>query len=487
MDFEKALKLMVTRRVFFSRTSVGIGTAALASLVDPQLFAATEGIDPKTGGLVGLPHFPPKAKRVIFLHQSGAPSQIELYDYKPKLENLRGTELPASVRMGQRITGMTSGQDSLPVAPSIFKFNQCGKSGTWISELLPHTGKIVDEITLIRTVNTDAINHDPGITFIQTGFQQPGRPSMGSWVSYGLGSENQNLPAFVVLLSQANSLNADQPLFSRLWGSGFLPSRYQGVRFRSGGDPVLYLADPPGVDRATRRQMLDSVSQLNQLHEKEFEDPEIDTRVTQYEMAYRMQTSVPSLMDLTDEPNQIFEMYGPDSRKAGTYAANCLLARRLAERGVRFIQLYHRGWDQHNDLPRDIQLQAKGTDQASAALIMDLKQRGMLDETLVVWGGEFGRTVYSQGKLTANNYGRDHHPRCFSMWLAGGGIKAGVVYGETDDFCYNVVKDPVPIHDLQATILRCLGIDHTRLTYKFQGRDFRLTDIAGEVLSRIMV
>jgi Protein of unknown function (DUF1501) len=454
--------------------------------MNPQLFAAAEGIDPKTGGQAGLPHFPPKAKRVIFLHQSGAPSQIELFDYKPLLENMRGTELPASVRMGQRITGMTSGQDSLPVAPSIYKFSQCGKSGTWISELLPHTSKIVDDITIIRTMNTDAINHDPGITFIQTGFQQPGRPSMGAWVSYGLGSENQNLPAFVVLLSQANALNADQPLFSRLWGSGFLPSRYQGVRFRSGSDPVLYLQDPPGVDRDTRRRMLDALSQLNQRREGEFEDPEIDTRVTQYEMAYRMQTSVPSLMDMKEEPDHIFEMYGPDSRKPGTYAANCLLARRLAERGVRFIQLYHRGWDQHNDLPRDIQLQAKGTDQPSAALIMDLKQRGMLDDTLVVWGGEFGRTVYSQGKLTPTNYGRDHHPRCFSMWLAGGGVKAGLVHGETDDYCYNVVKDPVHIHDLQATILRCLGIDHTRLTYKFQGRDFRLTDVAGEVVTPIL-
>ena len=487
MDFEKALKLMMTRRTFFSRSSVGIGTAALASLMNPQLFAAADGIDPKTGGLAGLPHFPPKAKRVIFLHQSGAPSQIELFDYKPQLENMRGTELPASVRMGQRITGMTSGQDSLPVAPSIYKFSQCGKSGAWISELLPHTSKIVDDITIIRTMNTDAINHDPGITFIQTGFQQPGRPSMGAWVSYGLGSENQNLPAFVVLLSQANALNADQPLFSRLWGSGFLPSRYQGVRFRSGSDPVLYLQDPPGVDRDTRRRMLDALSQLNQRREGEFEDPEIDTRVTQYEMAYRMQTSVPSLMDMKEEPDHIFEMYGPDSRKPGTYAANCLLARRLAERGVRFIQLYHRGWDQHNDLPRDIQLQAKGTDQPSAALIMDLKQRGMLDDTLVVWGGEFGRTVYSQGKLTPTNYGRDHHPRCFSMWLAGGGVKAGLVHGETDDYCYNVVKDPVHIHDLQATILRCLGIDHTRLTYKFQGRNFRLTDVAGEVATPILV
>ena len=486
MDIRKEMKLMMTRRVFFSRTSVGIGTVALASLFNPRLLTAADAIDPKTGGLVGLPHFAPKAKRVIFLHQSGAPAQMELFDYKPQLENMRGTELPASVRMGQRITGMTSGQDSLPVAPSIYKFSQYGKSGTWISELLPHTGKIVDDITLIRTMYTEAINHDPAITFIQTGFQQPGRPSMGSWVSYGLGSENQNLPAFVVLLSQANALNVDQPLFSRLWGSGFLPSRYQGVRFRSSGDPVLYLADPPGVDKTTRRRMLDTVAQLNQRREQEFGDPEIDTRLAQYEMAYRMQTSVPSLMDLKSEPDHIFEMYGPDSRKAGTYASNCLLARRLAERGVRFIQLYHRGWDQHNDLPRDISLQAKGTDQASAALIQDLKQRGMLDDTLVIWGGEFGRTVYSQGKLTPTNYGRDHHPRCFSMWLAGGGIKGGVVHGETDDYCYNIVKDPVHIHDLQATILHCLGIDHTKLTYKFQGRHFRLTDVSGEVVTKIL-
>jgi hypothetical protein len=486
MDFEKEFRLQMTRRVFFSRTSVGIGAAALASLFNPRLFAAGEALDPKTGGLVGLPHFAPKAKRVIFLHQSGAPSQMELFDYKPQLENLRGTELPASVRMGQRITGMTSGQDSLPVAPSIFKFHQCGQSGAWISDLLPYTGKIVDDIALIRTMHTEAINHDPAITFIQTGFQQPGRPSLGSWVSYGLGSENQNLPAFVVLLSQANALNVDQPLFTRLWGSGFLPSRYQGGRFRSSGDPVLYLADPAGVDRTSRRRMLDAVAQLNRKREQAFGDPEIDTRLAQYEMAYRMQTSVPSLMDLSNEPDHIFEMYGPDSRKAGTYAANCLLARRLAERGVRFIQLYHRGWDQHNDLPRDIQLQAKGTDQPSAALIQDLKQRGMLDETLVIWGGEFGRTVYSQGKLTPTNYGRDHHPRCFAMWLAGGGIKGGVVYGETDDYCYNIVKDPVHIHDLQATILHCLGIDHTKLTYKFQGRWFRLTDIAGEVVTKIL-
>ena len=486
MDVEKEFKLMMTRRTLFARASVGIGTAALASLLNPDLFAETAEIDPKTGGLKGLPHFTPKAKRVIFLHQSGAPSQIELFDYKPQLDKLHATELPASVRMGQRITGMTSGQTTLPVARSIFKFNQHGQSGTWISELLPHHGKIVDDIALIRTMHTEAINHDPAITFIQTGFQQPGRASMGSWVSYGLGSDNQNLPAFVVLISQANALNVDQPLFSRLWSSGFLPSRYQGVRFRTGSDPVLYLADPPGIDRTDRRNILDAVEKINRLRAEAFGDPEITTRITQYEMAYRMQTSVPSLMDLSDEPEHTFELYGPDSRKPGTYAANCLLARRLAERGVRFIQLYHRGWDQHNDLPRDISLQAKGVDQGSAGLILDLKQRGLLDDTLVIWGGEFGRTVYCQGKLTDTNYGRDHHPRCFSIWMAGGGIKKGVTLGKTDDYCYNIVEDPVHIHDLQATILHCLGVDHTKLTYKYQGRHQRLTDIGGEVVKTLL-
>ena len=486
MDIEKEFKLMMTRRTLFARASVGIGTAALASLLNPDLFAETAEIDPKTGGLKGLPHFTPKAKRVIFLHQSGAPSQIELFDYKPQLDKLHATELPASVRMGQRITGMTSGQTTLPVARSIFKFNQHGQSGTWISELLPHHGKIVDDIALIRTMHTEAINHDPAITFIQTGFQQPGRASMGSWVSYGLGSDNQNLPAFVVLISQANALNVDQPLFSRLWSSGFLPSRYQGVRFRTGSDPVLYLADPPGIDRSDRRNILDAVEKINRLRAEVFGDPEITTRITQYEMAYRMQTSVPSLMDLSDEPEHTFELYGPESRKPGTYAANCLLARRLAERGVRFIQLYHRGWDQHNDLPRDISLQAKGVDQGSAGLILDLKQRGLLDDTLVIWGGEFGRTVYCQGKLTDTNYGRDHHPRCFSIWMAGGGIKKGVTLGKTDDYCYNIVEDPVHIHDLQATILHCLGVDHTKLTYKYQGRHQRLTDIGGEVVKTLL-
>jgi hypothetical protein len=482
------LTLAMTRRTFFRRSTAGVavGIPALAALLDRDGYAAEPLRDPKTGGLAGFPNFAPTAKRVIFLHQSGAPSQIELFDYKPKLAQWHGTELPGSVRMGQRITGMTSGQSSFPVAPSTFKFSQAGKSGVWVSELLPHTARIVDDITIVKTIYTEAINHDPAITFIQTGFQQPGRPSMGAWVSYGLGSENQNLPAFVVLISQANALNPDQPLFSRLWGNGFLPSKYQGVKFRSSGDPVLYLSNPPGISATTRRRMLDGIAKLNGLLSAEYGDPEIETRVTQYEMAYRMQTSVPELTDLSKEPDSVFEMYGPDSRKPGTYAANCLLARRLAERGVRFVQLYHRGWDQHNDLPRDIALQAKGVDQASAALVQDLKQRGMLDDTLVVWGGEFGRTVYCQGKLTATNYGRDHHPRCFTMWMAGGGVKRGFTLGETDDYSYNVLHDPVHIHDVQATILHCLGIDHTRLTYKFQGRYFRLTDVAGQVADKVL-
>ncbi len=478
----------ITRRHFFRRSPAGIaiGIPALATLLGDDGFAADSTTDPKTGGLAGLPHFPPKAKRVIFLHQSGAPSQMELFDYKPNLVKSQGVELPDSVRMGQRITGMTSGQSSFPVAPSIFKFNRYGRSGTWISELLSHHGKIVDDITIIKSTYTEAINHDPAITFVQTGFQQPGRPSMGAWVTYGLGSENQNLPAFVVMVSQANALNPDQPLFSRLWGSGFLSSRYQGVKFAASGDPVLYLSNPPGVPSPTRRRMLDGIAKLNRLLAEKYGDPEIDTRVAQYEMAYRMQTSVPDLMDLSKEPESTFELYGPDSRKPGTYAANCLLARRLAERGVRFIQLYHRGWDQHNDLPRDIALQCRGVDQPSAALVLDLKQRGMLDDTLVVWAGEFGRTVYCQGKLTATNYGRDHHPRCFAIWMAGGGIQRGLSIGKTDDYSYNVLEDPVHVHDLQATILHCLGIDHLRLTYKFQGRYFRLTDVAGNVVKKIL-
>lgn len=475
--------LFLTRRQLFGLTAKGMGIAALASLLNQDGVSAAQE---RSGGLPGLPHFPPKVKRVIFLHQSGGPSQIETFDYKPALEKLHGTELPDSVRQGQRITGMTSGQSAFPCVKSLFKFSQHGQSGMWISELLPYTAKVADELTVIKTVNTEAINHDPAITFIQTGFQQPGRPSFGSWASYGLGSENQNLPAFIVLLSTAHALNTDQPLFSRLWSSGFLPSNYQGVRLRGGATPVLYLDNAPGIDPTNRRQMLDAVAQLNRLKHEAFGDPEIETRIAQYEMAYRMQTSVPDLMDLSKEPAQVIDMYGPEARKPGTYAANCLLARRLAERGVRFIQLYHRGWDQHNDLPRDLSLQCKGTDQPTAALIQDLKQRGMLDDTLVVWGGEFGRTVYCQGKLTEVNYGRDHHPRNFVMWLAGGGLKKGLSLGETDDFSYNIVSDPVHVHDVQATILHLLGIDHKRLTYKFQGRHFRLTDVHGELVDKVL-
>ncbi len=474
----KEIPVLETRRHFFSRLSTGLGVTALASLLNPKLMA--------TGGLDGLPHFAPKAKRVIFLHQSGAPSQMETFDYKPALDKFHGQELPDSVRMGQRITGMTSGQSSFPVAKSVFKFKQYGESGAWVSELLPYHGRIVDDICIVKSMHTDAINHDPAITFIQTGSEQPGRPSMGAWVSYGLGSENGDLPAFVVLLVQQSGLNNDQPLFSRLWGSGFLPSRYQGVKFRGGAEPVLYLSDPPGLSREQRRRMLDVTGELNRQRMKEFLDPEIETRIEQYEMAYRMQASVPSLMDLSSEPESTFELYGEEARKPGTYAAACLQARRLAERDVRFIQIYKRGWDQHGDLPRDIALQCKSVDQSSAALVQDLKQRGMLDDTLVIWAGEFGRTVYCQGKLTPENYGRDHHPRCFSIWLAGGGIKPGIVVGETDDHGYNITEDPIHVHDLQATILHCLGIDHKRLTFKYQGRDFRLTDVHGNLAKKLM-
>ncbi len=477
MNYEYLMRLALTRRQLFGRTATGIGAMALGSLLDAA---------PRAGGLDGFPNFAPKAKRVIYLHQSGGPSQLDLFDYKPQLKKFQATELPDSVRRGQRITGMTSGQSSLPVASSLFKFKQYGKSGTWASELIPHTAKIVDDLTIVKTMNTDAINHDPAITFIQSGSQIPGRPSLGAWVSYGLGSENANMPAFVVLLSQSNTPNNDQPLFSRLWGSGFLPSTHQGVKFRSSGDPVLYLSDPAGIDRSTRRTMLDAISKLDKMRSEAYGDPEIETRISQYEMAYRMQTSVPELMDLSKEPESTFQLYGPDARKPGTYAANCLLARRMAERNVRFIQLYHRGWDQHAELPSHIAMQCKGTDQASAALVIDLKQRGLLDDTLIVWGGEFGRTVYCQGKLTETNYGRDHHPRCFTMWFAGGGMKPGTVLGETDDYSYNIVSDPVHVHDMQATILHCLGIDHKRLTYKFQGRHFRLTDVHGELVKQIL-
>jgi hypothetical protein len=490
MDPHQELPLLLTRRQLFGRTAAGIGTVALASILNGQLLAGEPATASATGGTFGALghlHFAPKAKRVIYLHMSGGPSHIDLFDYKPKLKQYHGQELPASIRMGQRITGMTSGQSSFPCVAPMFKFAQHGQSGTWMSELLPHTAGIVDDIAIIRSMHTEAINHDPAITFIQTGSQQPGRPSLGAWLSYGLGSENQNLPAFVVMISLASNGANDQPLFSRLWGSGFLPSQHQGVRFRTGGDPVLYLSNPAGIDPTTRRRMLDGVAQLNRIAADSFGDPEINTRIAQYEMAYRMQTSVPGLMDLSGESKQTLAMYGLDEHGAGGgYARNCLLARRMVERGVRFVQLYHRGWDQHGNLPGQIRVQCKDTDQSSAALVADLKQRGLLEDALVVWGGEFGRTVYSQGALTKDNYGRDHHGRCFTTWLAGGGVKPGISYGETDDYCYNIVRDGVHVHDLNATILRTLGVDHTRLTFRFQGRDFRLTDVAGKVVEEIL-
>lgn len=486
-------RLQLTRRHFFSLSSRGVGIAALASLLNEDLRAQIStslphdgNVESSSGVLGGLPHFAPKAKRVIYLFQSGAPSQIELFDYKPKIEAVRGTDLPDSIRKGQRLTAMTSAQSSFPVVPSLFKFAQHGQSGAWVSELMPHTAKVVDDLCFIKSMHTEAINHDPAITFFQTGAQLAGRPSIGAWLSYGLGSENKDLPAFVVMVSQGSGNPADQPLYDRLWSSGFLPSKYQGVKFRSGGDPVLYLSNPPGISSSTRRRFLDDLAQLNQLHLDEFGDPEITTRIAQYEMAYRMQTSVPELTNLSGEPSHIFDLYGSDSRKPGTFAANCLLARRLAERGVRFIQLFHRGWDQHYTLPKQIVGQSRDTDQASAALITDLKQRGLLDDTLVVWGGEFGRTIYCQGKLTADDYGRDHHPRCFTVWLAGGGIRPAITYGTTDEYSYNILENPVHVHDLHATILNCLGIDHTRLTFKYQGRYFRLTDVSGEIVSKIL-
>jgi hypothetical protein len=466
-------KLLLTRRHFFSRASSGLGVAALASLLDRDAQAAT-----------GLPHHAAKAKRVIYLFQHGAPSQLDLFDYKPNLAKVRGKELPESVRMGQRLTGMTAYQANFPTAPSIFQFARQGKSGMWLSELLPHTARVADDLCLIKSLHTEAINHDPAVTFFQTGFQLAGRPSIGAWVSYGLGSENQDLPAFAVMVSQGKG--GSQALADRQWGSGFLPSKYQGVKFRSGADPVLYLSNPDGYEAPARRRFLDDLARLNDLKLRDYQDPEIATRVAQYEMAYKMQSSVPELTDLSKEPDSIFDLYGPDSRKPGTYAANCILARRLAERGVRFIQLFHRGWDQHGNLPRDIRLQCEQTDQPSAALVMDLKRRGLLDDTLIVWGGEFGRTVYSQGVLTETDYGRDHHPRCFSMWLAGGGIKGGVTYGETDDFSYNITENPTEVHDLHATMMQCLGVDHLKLTFKFQGRHYRLTDVHGKVIREIL-
>ena len=488
MDPWQNTGLLLTRRHFFGVNAAGIGTAVLATLLGEDLpaQAATNGASDERPfpGLPGIPHFPPKAKRVIWLFQSGGPSQMDLFDYKPGLKERRGQELPGSVRMGQRLTGMTATQDSLPVAPSVFKFGQYGRSGAWVSELMPSTAKVVDDLCFIKSMNTDAINHDPAVTFFQTGAQIAGRPSIGSWLAYGLGSESKDLPAFVVLITQGGT---GQPLYDRLWGSGFLPTKYQGVKFRSVGDPVLYLTDPKGFSRGDRRVFLDALARLNQSELEEFGDPEIATRVAQYEMAFRMQSSVPDLTDLSKEPERVFKLYGEDAKKPGTFAANCLLARRLAERGVRFIQLFHRDWDHHTGLPEGLPKQCKATDQAAAALVQDLKERGMLEDTMVVWGGEFGRTVYCQGRLTETDYGRDHHPRCFTMWLAGGGIKPGITHGETDDYCYNITKDPVHVHDLHATILKCLGIDHTKLTFKYQGRNFRLTDVRGDLVPQILV
>lgn len=481
-------ELNLTRRQLLGRTT-GAGMAALAMLLmrdagKPLAAApATARKEATYTGLPGLPHHAGKAKRVIYLFQSGAPSQLDLFDYKPQLQKLAKTELPDSVRRGQRLTGMTAAQTSFPIAPTVFDFAQRGQSGAWISELLPYHAKVADDLCFIKTIHTEAINHDPAITFFQTGAQLAGRPSMGAWLSYGLGSDNDDLPAFVAMVSGQSG----QPLYDRLWGSGFLPSKYQGVKFRSVGDPVLYLSDPPGVDKPTRRRILDDLAELNQLKLDVLGDPEIATRIAQYEMAYRMQSSVPELTDLSNEPDSALDLYGPDCKKPGTFAFNCLLARRLAERGVRFIQLFHRGWDQHRNLPTDLGKQCRDTDQPSAGLLRDLKLRGLLDDTLVIWAGEFGRTVYCQGTLTRENYGRDHHPRCFTVWLAGAGIRPGMSYGETDDYCYNIVKDPVSVFDLNATMLHCLGIDHKRLTFKFQGRHHRLTDVHGEVVQPIVV
>jgi hypothetical protein len=465
----------ITRRHFFRNGAVGLGTAALASLLpQPSAQAAT-------GGLPGLPHFAPKAKRAIYLFMAGAPCQMDTLDYKPDMakspEKYYDKDLPESIRMGQRLTTMTSGQKRFPLAPSKFEFSQHGENGTWVSELLPHTAKMVDELSIVRSLHTEAINHDPAITYICTGNQLPGRASLGSWLSYGLGAENENLPAFVVLTAKWSSRRQAQALYNRLWGSGFLASRHQGVSLRSSGDAVLFLGNPPGVSSAARRRMLDTLAKLNEKELERLGDPETQARIAQYEMAFRMQSSVPELTNIADEPKHVLDMYGPDVTKPGTFAASCLLARRMAERGVRFTQIFHRGWDQHGNVAGDLPRQCKDVDQPCRALITDLKQRGLLDDTLVVWGGEFGRTIYCQGGLTKENYGRDHHPRCFTIWMAGGGIKRGVEYGKTDDYSYNVVENPVHIHDLNATILHCLGIDHRRLSYKFQGLDMRLTGV----------
>ncbi len=480
---EESVVDAINRQQFLRGAGGAMGLAALASLS-----GGTVQADQSSRGalLDSLPHHTPKAKRIIYLFQSGAPSQHDLFDWKPAMAARHGEELPDSIRLGQRLTTMTSEQSKFPVAPTLFKFDQHGNSGMWFSDVLPHMSKLADDWCQIRSMHTEAINHDPAITFIQTGSQLSGRPSIGSWLSYGLGSENQDLPAYVVLTSFGTGRTDDQPLYDRLWGAGFLPTQHQGVKFRNRGDAVLYLSNPSGVTREHRRSTLDRLAALNGEHFNQLGDPEIQSRISQYEMAFRMQMSVPGLLDTSDEPAHVLEMYGPDVHKPGTYAANCLLARRLAERDVRFVQLFHMGWDLHSNLPNGVRGQCQDTDQATAALINDLGQRGLLDDTLIVWGGEFGRTIYSQGALTADNFGRDHHPRCFTTLLAGAGIQRGLTYGETDEYGYNIVRDPVHVHDLNATILHLMGIDHTRLTYRYQGRDFRLTDVHGELVHGIL-
>ncbi len=466
------------RRHFLRRFGLGFGSLALADLLGGSGVAGSSAAAASSGALAG-PHFAPTAKRVIYLFQSGAPSQLDLFDYKPVLNERHGSELPESIRGGQRLTAMSGNQATLPLAGSPFRFTQHGEAGAWISELLPHTAAVADDLCIIRSMHTEAINHGPGVTFLQTGSQFPGRPSSGAWIDYGLGSENENLPSYVVMVTQGQG---GQPLVSRYWGNGFLPSRHQAVRFRSGAEPVLYLNNPPGIDAEARGEELATLAKLHRIALAAGDDPLIEARIAQHEMAFRMQSSIPEATDLADEPQSVLDLYGPDATKPGTFAANCIQARRLAERGVRFIQLFHQDWDHHGGLPQALPKKCRETDQPSAALIQDLKQRDMLKDTLVIWGGEFGRTNYCQGQLTADSFGRDHHPRCFSMWMAGGGIRGGQVYGETDPFGYNVTESPVHIHDLQATILHALGIDHTRLTYKYQGRQFRLTDVHGDVI-----
>ncbi len=464
------------RRDFLTHSTLGLGSAALGSLLPASSGAAVPSIAST----------PPRAKRVIYLFQSGGPSHLDLYDYKPLLQDQFGEDLPDSVRGGQRLTGFTKNQKSLPITPTKFRFQQCGQNGSWVNtELLPGIGSVADQICFIRSMHTEAINHDPARTFLQTGAQLAGRPSMGAWLSYGLGSETEDLPAFMVLNSYGSCKRTPQPVSGRLWGSGFLPSQYQGVKLQSVGDPVLFVSNPPGISRQAQRQSLDALGRMNQLKAEQAGDPEIEARIQQYEMAFQMQASVPELTDISDEPESTFQLYGEDAKTRGTYAANCLIARRMAERGVRFIQLYHVGWDHHQNIPRDLPLMCGDVDKASAGLLIDLKQRGLLEDTLVIWGGEFGRTTFSQGKLTREVYGRDHHGRVFSIWMAGGGIKPGS-YGSSDDFGYSVAENGVHVHDLQATILHLLGIDHTRLTYRFQGRDFRLTDVHGQVVDPIL-